>query len=369
MRMNTKSAFALASVLTLTLAACAGDEDDVAGDEEEEGETSEVDDTDTTDGGDDDADAGEPAGEITSVDEIVIGLVPATDSATAAEEEYADALAEQLSESLGGFPVDIFFAEDYIGVVQAMSFGDVQLLMSGPIGLIQAEEEAGGVPILQSVRYGSDMYVTQWFTNDPDTYCVDGDPEDIDGFLFCNGITPESEPGPLGEAALEVIEDGTSVAYVDNNSASGYYFPQTQLNELGIEVDGQFAGGHDNAVLAVYNGNYPIGTSFDDARGNVTDEAPDVGEEVVVFAWAGPIPNDGVVASGDFTDEERQLISEAFLSFGETVDTGEEDEEGDYVPGTGDPLYDVYEIEGLVPADVEALDLAREVYHAFGDSE
>ncbi|WP_157983918.1 PhnD/SsuA/transferrin family substrate-binding protein [Nesterenkonia muleiensis] len=359
--MNTKSAFALASVLTLTLAACAGDEDDVAGDEEDDDDTSEVDDANGDDDGGEEDEDGEAAGEITSVDSITIGLVPATDSATEAEQENAESLADQLSESLGGFEVDIFFADSYLGVIQGMQSGDVQLLMSGPVGMIQAEDEAGGTPILQSIRFGSEQYVTQWFTNDPDTYCLDDVVQDEDGFSFCNGIYDEesgelAEYGPMGEDALELIEDGTAVAYVEEGSASGFYFPQTQLNELGVEVDPQFAGGHDQAVEAVYNDEFTIGTSFDDARGNIVDENPDVGEELVVFAWAGPIPNDGIVASSEFTDEELDVLVEAWLGFAESGDLDE-----------GDPLYDVYEINGLAPADEEALDVARQVYNEFGD--
>jgi phosphonate transport system substrate-binding protein len=362
MRMNTKSAFALASVLTLSLAACAGDQDDVTGDDTDD-DAADVDEADNgADGGDEGDEAGEAAGEIESVDSITIGLVPATDSATEAEEENAQALAEQLSGELDGFPVDIFFADSYLGVIQGMQSGDVQLLMSGPIGMIQAEDEAGGTPILQSLRFGADTYVTQWFTNDPDTYCLDDEPvADEDGFLFCNGILDEesgelADYGPMGEEALELIEDGTPIAFVEEGSASGFYFPQTQLNELGVEVDAQFAGGHDQAVEAVYNDEFTIGTSFDDARGNIVDDNPDVGEELVVFAWAGPIPNDGIVASDEFTDEELELLVDAWMSFAESGDLEE-----------GDPLYDVYEINGLVPADEEALDVARQVYNDFGD--
>lgn len=359
MRMTTKSAFALASVLTLTLAACAGDEGDVTGDDEEaDDQTSEVDeetdgsdDEEEADGDDDDADA-EASGEIESVDEIMIGLVPSTDAA-AAEEEAAGELADQLSEALGGHPVDIFVADSYLAVIQGMQTGDVHLVMSGPVGMIQAEEEANATPILQALRYGSDMYVTQWFTNDPDTYCLD-EPVDVDGYLFCNG-TDDAEPGPVGVEALELIEDGTPVAYVEEGSASGFYFPQTQLGELGIEVDANFAGNHDAAVEAVYNDEFPIGTSFDDARTNLEGEFSDVGEEVVVFAWAGPIPNDGVVAADVFTDEELQVMTDAWLSFGADA------------LAEGDPLYDVYDIEGLVAADLDALDLAREVYQNFGE--
>lgn len=348
MRMNTTSAFALASVLTLTLASCAGDQGDVTGDDTDDTETEQND--------------GEAAA-IESVDELVIGLVPSQDQEGIVEN--AEGIAEQLSEELDGFPVDIFVADNYLGVIQGMQTGDVHLVMSGPVGMIQAEDEAGGVPILQSIRFGQDIYVTQWFTNDPDTYCEDEpvaveQEGDVEDFLFCNGIVDEdgefADFGPVGEDALSTIEDGTSVAFVEEGSASGYYFPMTQLNELGVSVDDQTAGGHDQAVQNVYSGQMDIGVSFNDARGNIADENPDVGQEVVVFAWAGPIPNDGIVASGDLSDEEQQSIVDAFLAIAGDGDLDE-----------GDPIYDVYEIEGLAPADEEALDVARQVYQEFGD--
>lgn len=363
MRISPKSAFALASVLTLSIAACAGDEGDVTGDNADD-ETVGTEDDGTEDNGAaedaeaDDSDDAAAEAEITSVDELVIGLVPSQDQEGIVED--AEGVAEELSEALGGFPVDIFVADNYLGVIQGMQTGDVQLVMSGPVGMIQAEDEADGTPILQALRYGEEVYVTQWFTNDPDTYCEDDPVADEEGFLFCNGIYDDqagefAEYGPMGEESLANIPDGTTVSFVDEGSASGYYFPQTQLNELGIEVDGQFAGGHDQSVLNVYNGQIDLGTSFDDARNNVLDENPDVGEEVVVFAWAGPIPNDGIVASSDLTEDEQQIIVDAFLSYSSEGDLSD-----------GDPLYETYEIEGLVEADEDALDVARQVYNNFG---
>lgn len=330
----------------LALAACAGDEEDVAG---------------GGDGGANEASGADGEAKISSVDELVIGLVPSQDQEGIVEN--AEKVADELSEALDGFPVDIFVADNYLGVIQGMQTGDVQLVMSGPVGMIQAEDEAGGTSILQSLRDGEDTYVTQWFTSDPDTYCDDEPVKDDEGFTYCNGIYDDeagefADYGPVGVDALKKIENGTTVSFVDEGSASGYYFPQTQLNELGIEVDAQFAGGHDQSVLNVYNDQIEVGTSFDDARNNVVEENDDVGEKLTVFAWAGPIPNDGIVASKDLTEEEQKTIADAFMSYAGDGDLSE-----------GDPLFDTYEIEGLTEADDEALEKAREVYEEFGGDE
>ena len=95
-----------------------------------------------------------------------------------------------------------------------------------------------------------------------------------------------------------------------------------------------------------------MGVSFDDARDNVVEEDPQIGEKVTVFAYSDEIPNDGVAVAGDLSDELTQQISDAMVAVMET-------EEG------AQAFDDVYSIEGLVPADLEALDAARQVEENF----
>ena len=57
-------------------------------------------------------------------------------------------------------------------MIIALESGQAQIAGGlGPVQMVQAEDEAGADLILQSERFGSFEYVTQWFTNDPDTYC------------------------------------------------------------------------------------------------------------------------------------------------------------------------------------------------------
>ena len=90
------------------------------------------------------------------------------------------------------------------------------------------------------------------------------------------------------------------------------------------------------------------------ALSSVAEEEPDVGEQVVVFAHSTLIPNDGVAVSGSLSQEWQDMITDAFMAVAET-------EEG------AEALYNVYEIDGLVPADLDALEDARAVYENFGD--
>lgn len=340
MRTTMKSIVAVAGIAALALTGCVADtQDDAAA--STNGEATE------------DAAAG-------SEDALILGLVPSQDLAQLVED--GDALAALLADELGR-DVEAYVSDNYAGLVTAMQTGQADIGMFGPIALVQAVEQADAEAVLQAVRYGSDTYVTQWFTNDPDTYCMDepamatsagGEHE----MLFCNG-TDEASEGPIGEEALELIEAGETISFVDEGSASGYYYPATQLQTLNgldpfTDLDAQFAGGHPNSVLNVFSGEIAVGVSFDDARQDVYEEEPTVGEEVVVFAYSESIPNDGIAVNGELTDDEQQAIIDAFMALTETDD-------GLQI------LDDVYGMDGLVPANLDALDAARDVAANFGE--
>jgi phosphonate transport system substrate-binding protein len=287
-------------------------------------------------------------------DELVLRLVPSQDVDQLVID--ADTLGELLSEELG-IPVSAIVSDSYNALVVAMQADQAQIGMFGPIALVQAVDQAGAEAVLQSVRFGSSTYVTQWYTNDPDRFCLDEVVTDEDGYTFCNG-TDAAESGPVGEEALAEIAQDEVIAFVDEGSASGYYYPATQLQVAGLDpfdLSGAFfAGGHPNAVLAVARGEAAVGVSFNDARSSVVDELPTVGADVTVFAWSTNIPNDGIAVGGDLPEDLKEAITEAFLAIAESED--------------GLALLNaIYNIDGLVPADLDALDAARQVAANFGE--
>jgi phosphonate transport system substrate-binding protein len=292
-------------------------------------------------------------------DKIVLGLVPSQEVDQLVED--AERLGELLAAELG-IEVETHVATDYAALVIAMQTGQADVGMFGPIAMAQAADIAGANITLQSVRRGTATYHTQWFTNNPERFCTSEvvratNPEGNE-FAYCNGADSATE-GPVGEDALALIEEGESIIFVDPSSASGYYYPATQIQAVtGIDplagIDAQFAGGHPGAVQAVYRGEYEIGVSFDDARNNLVEEFDDIGDEVVVFAWSSEIPNDGVAIRSELPQDLQDAITQAFLTVIAT-------------PEGADAFFDVYSIEGLVPADLEAIDVARQVEANFGD--
>ena len=285
-------------------------------------------------------------------DELVIGFVPSREADALVEtiQPVADALEEEL-----GMPVEGIVSTDYTALVEAMNTGQAQIGAFGPFSLLQARDRAGAEIILQSERFGSATYHTQFMTNNPDKYCDDEPVETEDGFLNCNG-TADADEGPVALEKVGEIEEGTTVAFVEEASASGYIFPATILNQQGIDyetgIEPLFAGGHDTSVVAVCEGDAEVGVAFDDARGAAETDC-DVASNVVVFAYGPEIPNDGWAVAGDLPDELKERIKQALLDYAAT-------EEGQAT------LESIYEITGLVEADQEAFTIVEDAAAELG---
>jgi len=74
------------------------------------------------------------------------------------------------------------------------------------------------------------------------------------------------------------IEDmkGKSVAWSDPNTTSGYLVPSFELHQRGINPSEffsrtGFAGGHEQAIIAVLNGQYDAGATWVSGQGNVEE--------------------------------------------------------------------------------------------------
>jgi phosphonate transport system substrate-binding protein len=293
-------------------------------------------------------------------DQLVMGFVPSREAETLVEDIDAltAALAAALSQQAGrDITVEGVVPSDYTGLVTAMETGQAQIGAFGPFSLLQARDRAGAEIILQSERFGSATYHTQFFTNQPDKYC-DDEPVVIDvktGWRNCNG-TADADQGPVAEDKIGTIEAGTTVSFVEQASASGYIFPATIFLNNGIDpetdIDPIFAGGHDASVIAVCEGQAEVGVSFDDARG-AAETTCDLAANLVVFAYGPEIPNDGWAVAGDLPDNLKEAIKQALLDYSAT-------EEGQAT------LNEIYEIDALVEADQDAFVIVEQAAEQLG---
>jgi len=271
--MNRRHLIALGAAGALALAACGSDDDSSSDtDTNETPVDTEAAADDTGAPVDTEAMEEETTGEVPEdwPEEIVFTLTPSQE--TGGLIETAQPLADMLSDELG-IGVEALVPTDYAGVIVALESGQAQVAGGlGPRQMVQAEEQAGADLILQAERFGSLLYVTQWLTNDPDTYCDDEPVADDEGFLFCNGVLEadgDASLGPIGQDQLAKLE-GQTISFVDQGSTSGYAIPALQLSEAGVDpidgIDALFAGGHDTSVQAVYDGDAVVGQRAQDAE-------------------------------------------------------------------------------------------------------
>ena len=296
-------------------------------------------------------------------DELEIGFVPSVETSSLVED--IQPLADYLSVALG-MPVTGKVAPSYPTLVTAMQIGQTDIGALPPLGMVQAVDMAGAEFILQSVRFGSPTYHTQFFTNDPDKYCDDEpvvnerrEAGRMLPFLNCNGTDrrfDETRMGPIGLDALERLEPGTTVAFTRAGSSSGYIFPATVLANLGIDpvqdLDVLFTDEHDHSVITVCMGKAEVGVSYDDARPDATTDC-DVSGSVVVFAYGPEIPNDGIAVSGDLSDGLRDRIKQALLDYAAT-------EDGARVLDT------IYNINAFAEPDLDSLQIIRDAVKKLG---
>jgi phosphonate transport system substrate-binding protein len=296
-------------------------------------------------------------------EELEIGFVPSLEAGSLVED--IQPLADYMAEALG-MPVKGKVMSSYPTLVTAMQTGQTHVGALPPLGMVQAVDIADAEIILQSVRFGSPTYHTQFFTNDPGKYCADEpviNERREDGemlpFLNCNGTERPfdgTHTGPIGIEALETLERGTTVSFTRAGSSSGYIFPATVFATLGIDpvtdLDAVFAQEHDRSVITVCEGEAEVGVSFDDARPDAVTDC-DVSQNVVVFAYGPEIPNDGVAVSGDLSADLRGRIKQALLDYAATAEGA-------------DVLDTIYSVNAFADPDLESLEIIRDAVEQLG---
>ncbi|MHA7886270.1 phosphonate ABC transporter substrate-binding protein [Roseicyclus sp.] len=146
-----------------------------------------------------------------------------------------------------GVPVELFPASDYAGVMQGLLAGQLEFAGLGSAGY-------AGI-YLQDPEAVEPLYTTM----------------QIDGSLGYYSVMYA-----LADSGIESLADmeGRSLAFADPNSTSGYLVPSFELaEELGGPLEGYFSetgfgGGHEQAVVAVLQGQYDAGVTWTSGVGN-----------------------------------------------------------------------------------------------------
>lgn len=168
-------------------------------------------------------------------------------------ENDADRLArvdgyKKLMEATFEVPIKLMVAADYAGVIQAFAAKQLDVAYMSPAAYASAWLESNGdvVPLVVTQEAdGSTSYVSVLYVR--------------------------------ADSSIRSLADmkGHSLAWADPNSASGYLIPRAEFRAQGIDPEpGKyfsstgFAGGHEQAVVAVLNHQYDAGVTWTSGIGD-----------------------------------------------------------------------------------------------------
>jgi phosphonate transport system substrate-binding protein len=202
----------------------------------------------------------------------------------------------KLFEDTFGVPTRMYFASDYAGVSQAFAAKQIEIAnMSPAVYAATWMDTNGGVePIL-----------------------VTREPDGSTAYVALMYVRADS-----GITSLEQMR-GKSMAWADPNSASGYLIPRAELRAAGLNPESYFsrtgfAGGHDQALVAVLNKQYDGGVCWSSGQGaesegfsrGVLRAAVDKGmlkmSDLRIIWRSRPIQNGPIVVRTDLPPEFKQ---------------------------------------------------------------
>lgn len=305
----------------------------------------------------------------TADDPIQVLFVP---SASADEIVTGGELLQETLESATGLAFEVSVPTSYGAVIEEMCASPTDTIGMIPAqAYILANNQCGVEADLKAMRFGSTEYWAQFI------------------------VPRDSDTQTLADLA------GTTWAYPDPASTSGYLIPSGMLVAEGIEVDREVeAGSHDAAVQAVYDGTADFGTTYftpasdaegesvwdgdsanadvpedlidscdvnaegdlmcgddyqvNDARSAIAESAPDVVQKVRILTVSDPIPNDTVSFSPEFAPELKDEIVTSIMTFAEN------DPEGFAT------ALDAYSWDGVAPASDADFDSIRAIVEDLG---
>jgi phosphonate transport system substrate-binding protein len=260
-----------------------------------------------------------------------VGLVPSENMQHLLKN--ARPLMSALKEALG-MQVVPFVATDYTGIIEAMRSNKLDVAFFAPGALVLAEKKAKAQVILKASRHGKSVFYSAIITH--------------------------------RDSGIHRLSDlkGKTFAFVDPTSTSGGIYPKAMLMDMGISPERDFsrtiyAGGHDAAVLAVYNKKVDAAATFSndpqgkDAAWNQFLTTSKQSSKIVPIAFSKPIPSDNIAVHSQLDPLLQKKIKTVFLLLSQT-------------PKGRKLLWDLYRIDGFVEAKTSDFDPVRDAFAKVG---
>jgi phosphonate transport system substrate-binding protein len=225
---------------------------------------------------------------------VSIGVIPNESDRTLMAR--FDVLAGYLGAKLG-VKVEIVHATDYAGVIEAIRSDKIAFARFGPASYAQAWRVTGGKvePLVAELDINGNL-----------------------GYFSAIAVSSDSSYGSVTDLK------GKSLAFADPNSTSGYLAPTYFLREQGMDPAAffsktQFAGGHDQSVLAMLNGT--VDASAAAWRSDDSNDCTEMSERGLIkpgacrFIWKSPrLPSSLWAAGTEVPDDLRAAFVDAMLT-------------------------------------------------------
>jgi len=241
-----------------------------------------------------------------------------------------EAIAQALNEATG-YHYKVAVPTSYAAVIEALGTYQADIAWLPTYAYVLAKQKYNANVRLMTVRNGLKSYRGQFVTARDDI------------------------------KTLADIQDKV-VAYTDAASTSGYIYPSAMLKQKGIvPKDHLFAGGHPQAILAVYSGRADVACSYwspadstgmpMDAREKLYSTHKDIFDKVRIVDYTDWIPNDTVTFRKNLPEELEKEVVKALYDFAQS-EAGQK------------TLKSLYDVDGLEHASDADYDVVRSALKA-----
>jgi phosphonate transport system substrate-binding protein len=244
--------------------------------------------------------AGGAKEEYVTPETLEVQLIPSRDAA------YLDAQRlplQQLLEAQLGMDVNVTVATDYNALIEGMASEQIHVGLLATTAYVLAADEGVAEAILKSLRYDVDDMGRQ-----------------MRGKPLVSGY--KSQLVAASDSGIKSVKDlkGRKIAIASFTSTSGFVWPANLLADNGLDpekdVEWLNAGGHDNAILAVFNGEADAAFTFKDARSLFEKESfhGDLMKKVVLVTDTSEIPNDTISVIPRLDPDLKEKVRKAFIN-------------------------------------------------------
>ncbi|MEB6343203.1 phosphate/phosphite/phosphonate ABC transporter substrate-binding protein [Mammaliicoccus sciuri] len=281
---------------------------------------------------------GDSKGDSYKPKELTIQFVPSQNADTL--EAKAKPLEKLLSKELD-IPVKVSVSTNYNTIVEAMKSKKVDVGFLPPTAYTLAHDQKAADVLLQAQRYGVNK---------------DGSNNDKLVKSYKSQFVVKKDSG------IKSLKDmkGKKIALQDVTSTAGYTYPVAELLKEGINPINDMkitnVKGHDQAIIALLNGDVDVAVTFQDARNIVKKDQPNVFKDTEIVELTEDIPNDTISVRSDMDDKFRDKLKKAFKDIVKT-------KEGHKI------VSEVYSHEGYVDSKDSEFDIVREYGKKVNDNE